>query len=76
MIVDPASASDPIAVSFVVCHASCVQVVRSCVSMCHKSLYNSRRREELETLDHARLLEKRSNLDSVADRIRCRLCTV
>ena len=43
--------------------------------MCHKSLYNSRRREELEALDHARLLEKRSNLDSVADRIRCRVCT-
>jgi len=44
------------------------QVVRSCVSLCYKSIYNLGRRAEIEALDQARLLTKEEDVENAMAR--------
>jgi len=46
------------------------QVVRHCLALCRKSMYNTRERAGQERADHARLLEKRRELDCMMARLR------
>jgi len=42
------------------------QVVRSCVSICYKAMYNSRSRAQFEAVENARLMDKYERIESIA----------
>merc|ERR1712107_62617 len=46
------------------------QVVRSCVGLCLNSIYNLKKRADLETKDNLRLLEKYERVESILESIR------
>jgi len=46
------------------------QVVRTCVSVVYKSLYNSRSRAKHESVENARLLDKHERIESIAASLR------
>jgi len=46
------------------------QVVRHCLALCQKTMYNTRQRAAQERADNARLLEKRRELDCMVARLR------
>eukprot|EP00090_Calanus_glacialis_P001232 TRINITY_DN10858_c0_g1_i1.p1 TRINITY_DN10858_c0_g1~~TRINITY_DN10858_c0_g1_i1.p1 ORF type:complete len:520 (+),score=189.65 TRINITY_DN10858_c0_g1_i1:34-1593(+) len=46
------------------------QVVRTCVSVCYKSMYNCRNRAKFEAVENARLLDKHERIESIAASLR------
>merc|ERR1719154_630676 len=46
------------------------QVVRTCVSVCYKSMYNCRSRAKYENVENARLLDKHERIESIAASLR------
>lgn len=60
-----AAASTGISKAFYLFYVDMVAVVRNCIAICHKSLFNSKDRAQEETKANARLLEKQERIESI-----------